>query len=386
MRVSFKKLPDQHKWLLFALLETDRSAALLLARDSLEKCYEQLCPPEVHQPYKTVVTELRNAFVRKSPILFGEEIDWVHPSCRDLAVEELAESGRDRGRFLSHCTQEGLLLATSLAGGEKGQRILPLLQKDADWQIFSRRAGKLVRVKPGLLGALWKNCEALIKKAKENVSVRKDAARFQTLVQKILIPSASKALAEEDRAFYEPRALESYFKVCAALKMRPRISLKKAWKKCQEDANNWAKSDSIIWQDDQEPSRIVQFLSVVQRCAPDEYESSVKAGHVSKILNPLAERGEDETNSIYSFGDEKTEELAEIAQGYESLAERFEKIRSLPGLSDDLRSRFSTASSHFGREASSLMEDVPIESDSGDEDYSRGAAEDLPIDDLFRDL
>jgi hypothetical protein len=129
MRVSFRKLPTCHRWLLFALLEVNQDRLILGAGCSeLQPRYDAVCPPEAHRPYKHVLNELTVAFIKKSPGLLAEEVDWIHPSCRDLAIDELAENAADRRRFLANCSETGLALATSLAGGAQGLRRLPLLQ------------------------------------------------------------------------------------------------------------------------------------------------------------------------------------------------------------------------------------------------------------------
>ena len=58
---------------------------------------------------------------------------WVHPSWRDLVIDRLERDPAGRGAFLDRCGLEGVLLALSVAGGPAGERSLPLLVEDADW-------------------------------------------------------------------------------------------------------------------------------------------------------------------------------------------------------------------------------------------------------------
>jgi len=51
-------------------------------------------------------------------------VDWVHPSWRDLVIDELAEDAEERRRFLRHCGVDGVTVAL----GERR-----LLRTDADW-------------------------------------------------------------------------------------------------------------------------------------------------------------------------------------------------------------------------------------------------------------
>jgi hypothetical protein len=60
-------------------------------------------------------------------------VDWVHPSWRDLVIEELASHPAERHRFLASCGVDGAALALSGAGGAGGARERPLLKEDADW-------------------------------------------------------------------------------------------------------------------------------------------------------------------------------------------------------------------------------------------------------------
>lgn len=60
-------------------------------------------------------------------------VTWVHPSWRDLVIEELSRDGELRRRFLRNCGVDGAALALSSGGGIDGDRLRPLLTEDADW-------------------------------------------------------------------------------------------------------------------------------------------------------------------------------------------------------------------------------------------------------------
>jgi hypothetical protein len=63
----------------------------------------------------------------------------VHPSWRDLVIDELAADAGARRRFLAAAGLDGALLALSSAGGARGERLLPLLVTDADWDALGDR-------------------------------------------------------------------------------------------------------------------------------------------------------------------------------------------------------------------------------------------------------
>ena len=66
-------------------------------------------------------------------------VAWVHPSWRDLVIDYLSSDEQARARFLCSCSVHGALLALSSAGGQSGQRQLPLLRSDADWDALTDR-------------------------------------------------------------------------------------------------------------------------------------------------------------------------------------------------------------------------------------------------------
>jgi hypothetical protein len=72
----------------------------------------------------------------------------VHPSWRDLVIGHLARDGPRRRAFLRATGAHGAALAVSIGGGAEGERHLPLLLVDADWDVFGGRVAELVRELP----------------------------------------------------------------------------------------------------------------------------------------------------------------------------------------------------------------------------------------------
>jgi hypothetical protein len=70
-------------------------------------------------------------------------VEWVHPSWRDLVIDHLADDPAARSQFLSGCGAHGALLALSSGGGNRGNRELPLLTGDADWDALTDRIYRL---------------------------------------------------------------------------------------------------------------------------------------------------------------------------------------------------------------------------------------------------
>jgi hypothetical protein len=66
-------------------------------------------------------------------------VAWVHPTWRDLVIERLAGDAELRRHFLGRCGPHGVMLALSTAGGAHGERVLPLIADDGDWDALGDR-------------------------------------------------------------------------------------------------------------------------------------------------------------------------------------------------------------------------------------------------------
>jgi hypothetical protein len=141
MVASFRALSDEHRALLLALL--DAPPGPVSERELLAAFRRHVATGSRPQP-RQLIDRLTDHFVR---LVNTSGVTWVHPSWRDLIIEELISDRKARQRFLQSCSIEGILLAISTAGGSAGERLLPLLRDDQDWDALSDR---LVVVMPDL--------------------------------------------------------------------------------------------------------------------------------------------------------------------------------------------------------------------------------------------
>jgi hypothetical protein len=96
--------------------------------------------PEGNEPFSTILDELREAFVTvREPC-----IDWIHPSYRDLVIEELAADKTLRQKVLTSITLSGLTVAVSDTSGAHGERKYPLIASTMDWNLLGEGCVKLV--------------------------------------------------------------------------------------------------------------------------------------------------------------------------------------------------------------------------------------------------
>jgi hypothetical protein len=138
MQTSFRALEREHRDLLVALL--DAPAGLIDERE-LAATVRRHHAGGLSRPPGELIDRLTDHFVRVTPLGIG----WVHPSWRDLVIDELRNDPDARRQFLAKCGVDGVILALSQQGGVSGGRALPLLETDSDWDQLADRLHVLVR-------------------------------------------------------------------------------------------------------------------------------------------------------------------------------------------------------------------------------------------------
>jgi hypothetical protein len=66
-------------------------------------------------------------------------ISWMHPSYRDLIIDELVLDDDLRTHFLKNMSVQGIKLTISDTGGKEGRRRLPLITDSRSWKILRSR-------------------------------------------------------------------------------------------------------------------------------------------------------------------------------------------------------------------------------------------------------
>ena len=134
MAASFRALAPEHRAVLVAMLDTPPGP--VPERELISSVRRHL--NEVHARAPTdLLDRLTDHFLR---LIGPSHVAWVHPSWRDLVIEELATDAEARRAFLRNCSLEGILLGLSTGGGVTGERSLPLVIDDADWDLVGDRA------------------------------------------------------------------------------------------------------------------------------------------------------------------------------------------------------------------------------------------------------
>lgn len=73
-----------------------------------------------------------------------KRIDWIHPSCRDLVIEELAHDHDLQSKFLGAMSLQGIKLAISDSGGATGDRDMPLMNHRGNWDLLKHRCLEVI--------------------------------------------------------------------------------------------------------------------------------------------------------------------------------------------------------------------------------------------------
>lgn len=139
MEKAFTKLHPSEKWLLIALLDCERSPDL----KALEKTYRRFW--QLQRPIESQVRLLEEGFLQQHTKFGFPAIEWIHPSYRDLVINELEKDEATATQFLSKCSLPGIRLALSVAGGATGTRRFPLMSGPESWSILLQRALQLIR-------------------------------------------------------------------------------------------------------------------------------------------------------------------------------------------------------------------------------------------------
>jgi hypothetical protein len=303
-----------------------------------------------------------------------------------LAIDELLENSGDRQRFLAGCSETGLALATSLAGGASGLRRLPLLQTEDDWRCFAVRAEQLLQQTAPVLRIIWKNFQALKNQAEQDSSLRSDLSRLAEIFKKKLCPVAGRKLGKV--GYKDSDSLKTFFEICHELGVPSEINLAEAWLDCLEDAKSWIDDRWVIWQDEGVPGRVEEFLRALNEFVPSFLEGPEKRQQLQQIHDAILERVTTEEDSLYESPKDE-DDAEQRAQGYDGLRKRFEKLAAVPVWTEEQHKSLKQCAVQFREDAQSLLEGLegmPSEQDYEGSGHERPASEDVSINELFRDL
>jgi len=367
MRVAFRKLPSAHKWLLFTILESGDRPSFFSRREDMEKLelrYDQLCPPKAHQPFTTVLEELSEGFVqiiRYQKVAVG--VTWIHPSCQDLTIEELARSAKDRHRFLTHCARDGLEKALSVAGGSEGKRILPLLITDDDWQLLGKRCISLLGSTNDSVTLLCRSLSSLSVLTPPPPAHKLGKLRH---VISSLWPGYLRLV--EKSQLLSPSSLYFFFemrRIAKAEQSPPNLPL--IWQETVEGVIERMERNEVIEEAAGSLERFCRAANLISVNEPVFWCEDATQTLFNNAISSIVSRAEEEIDSYPDYYDNTVNALEQASKENAELAKRFCELLKLPELDDDVASTFDKANTYFSSRADSLAEEAGELSPSDDD-------------------
>jgi len=388
MRVTFEKLLPAYKWFLVALLEVPDASGSLLIRvkgnvEHLHSLYDAYCPDAAHEPFEIIMEHLTEAFVKvRKPDHGGRVVDWIHPSYRDLVIDELTQNADLRNTFLKRASLEGVKLAVSDTGGRYGKRRLPFIRSAESWDVLRERCMSLVAADVGDRDVL----EVLGNAASQNSSPE-HKIRWARLLTSVC--NAVRAKWDKESRLINAADLEAFAK--ARKYADPEVKLPELLATWESLDTQFRESLRLADRGDELDydafGNLTTFAGVVEECAPGFLEQVGFPNKYEAAITSLLYNAETEVSEHSSSSD--PDELRALAGRKDSIAASLERLDELSvghsakanALADRLRER----SSELEQEA---LENEPPEPGYEDEPGSRSHDEVMIFDigKLFSEL
>lgn len=329
-------------------------------------------------------------------------IDWIHPSCRDLVIEELATHAELRNRFLGTMSLQGIKLAISDSGGATGNRQLPLMNHPSAWEVLEKRCLELAISKSSseaidLLTALAS--------AATNTS---DPARKNSLCKVIAaICTAIAAKWDKESTVLRADHLVAYSEASILVRPFPPMpNMEPSWEiHLQSVRSALAEAEDGKYLEPEPIRQWTKFMTVVNNNEPRFLRvigfPTIQTADITRLLTEV----DSELGPVVSLDsadeyDSEIERLNSIKDGLDSLVKLLpwevekkiydeEDPQSIPPELSDLRERLIACLARLSSRIHSLQERAaeltPPEPDYDDDGY-RGAEDYFDIEGLFSDL
>jgi hypothetical protein len=378
LRKAFNKLTSQQKRILLAVLDCGQTALMPHFEGRLDAL------GGVRGDLGAELNVLHHAFLSVQ----GHVIKWVHPSNRDLVIEQLEQDSEMSLEFLRRCSFEGLSLAISHTGGAKGRRAFPLMNSDDAWAVLQDR-----------LMAMTNSAEQhrrleILRVLRSSL----DAATHDPRTHKQMINVATSVLEivrnnmESGAAYVGPQLLEAFIAVSTAVNSAlafPDIS--RIWVKSQQsfyDTVSEAVNDEGSLDSDA-TLEFAKYADSLHRVSVDFFNLDALKSRFSKTVENLIDQVMRESNEPPPDYDPdmlegESERFSELEKALETLVAVF------PELQQQLEEAAGSAGMQAGylREKSNDAREDPDEwaADRFESPASSTREKFISVTDIFRDL
>lgn len=356
MTIAFRKLPSAHKWMLFALLEAERDSFFKSNGniDAVKKSYSAMCPIDEQEPFETVAEELTEAFIRRTKgWLRSNSVEWIHPSCRDLTIQELARHVALRRRFLRNCSTAGIELAMSPGGGAAGERMVPLLLDAQDWEILKERAIALNEKSPRLLMIMWDTYKVF-----NRGKTRSLFADKLLEIIRMLWPVLIQGL-KAGQISLRGHELRSLFEIRSAVDAEASVpGLDEILLESCDDVESALDEKNSITEAGSAISTFASLVWLLEANEPKLFRKKKVCIKIHQVIDLLLERGHSEMRSTYFRSDWDKDTYESEIDGYTKLSDAYREVAVLDVVSDEDEKKLDSYSGYFKSEANSLEEEV----------------------------
>jgi hypothetical protein len=340
--------------------------------------------PEGDTKPRDIIEELTEAFVKVNGTT-QRYVEWIHPSYRDLVIEQLQDGGSLKSEFLNRMNLSGIKLALSQAGGTAGRRRFPLVSSSSDWDVLERRAIE-VATRSGT-----EHCAALLASLADALDCA--VGQERSSVQRILkgICRTVRARWDSDQVELDASAINAYGTASERVSpMEPMPALEISWQAAVGQLDAWIDNDDddfLFW-----ANSLDEFLAMVEAVKNLEPRLLRRVNFPAAISEPLDRlllRVDRELKADRSYTDKEGYDgeadasfsLAQSLERLDAAAYELEKpvTARINGLKDNAnrcREKYAELESEESEEADA----------SGDADYRELVEGSFDVQALFVDL
>ena len=316
MQKAFRKLPSSHEWILVSLLDCDSFPSSKDLRSRYRKHRTDIS----EQAFDSALEDLVGTFVKFSTLGSREYVDWIHPSYRDLVIDELMTDYDKQTTFLQNASSVGLGLALSEAGGAAGKRVLPFLGNNNSWRALELRALELINLKnPRDIDRLLR----LLSNACTSESINPQSRqKSRTILHQILL--AVSRVYEDPHDAFSIDLLRVYLSARSQFDVAiPVPNLELVWARATDrlretlDEEDFVISEYAV----DEWSKLARIIEIY---VPTFFQDSTRISEYNEDRKRLAGAIEDELDMIERPDDE--DEVEQTVSRLRSLAGSFEEL------------------------------------------------------------
>jgi hypothetical protein len=382
MRKSYRQLDDEQRAVLVAMLDSERSPSI----DDLERARNRF--QVSRRPIQEAISLLKEGFLQESAHPWTgaqteDRVDWIHPSYRDLVIEELERDALASEHFLRNCSWVGLQLTLSIAGGDKGQRRYPLMTTDKAWSVLEERL--IARLKDTTSEYQIREILQAVRGSLEGTLATGDVRNRIALIIKGCCDTLRIRL-DSGQVQLNERTLKEYYDLAMSITPPPPMpDMYRIWSEVQkklesmlDNAENEALTEDVL----------SRWIEVIQILLKSDRRLLLQDGFPEKyddLILKLCEAVTAEADATVSYPDDdatssEADRFAAISMNLHEISLHF------PHLQDELRSASHDAELRSDRLKEAVRSSRDSDQPSWAKQRSTAAAEAIDLDRLFSDL